>query len=197
MDADFSVELGADDPTLEFPWEAEGTPLRYVDVKNNPDQLRFVDEAEKYHELHTFLAAMNSATSMLVSAKCDVWADSEIQEAEEIYEAETKFVSYVDLVYTADSGRRADFLSHEHLVRRTVELLGRAPQITSAAEFIVRRCYFCGGDDVESGFYVTFYLTGYGADEDEARQRWGIGLNVVQNALLQVSAEFRRQKNLQ
>lgn len=197
MDADFSVELGADDPTLEFPWLAEGTPLRYVDVKSNPDQLRFVDEAEQYHELHGFLAAVNSQASLLISAKCDVWADSDIQEAEEIYEAEMKFVSYVDLVFTQESGRRSDFSAHDSLVRRAVELLGRAPQIMSAAEFIVRRCFFSDTDAVESGFYVTFYLTGYGADEDEARQRWGIGLNVVQNALLQVSAEIRRAKNLQ
>ena len=52
MDADFSVELGADDPTLEFPWEDAGTELRHFDIKKHPEQIRFVDEAEHYRELH-------------------------------------------------------------------------------------------------------------------------------------------------
>jgi hypothetical protein len=41
---------------------------------------------------------------------------------------------------------------------------------------------------VRDGFYITFYLFGYGDDEAEARQRWGIGLNLVENAIRQVAA---------
>jgi hypothetical protein len=193
MDADFSIELAADDPTLDFPWEDAGTALRFYDIKSQPDQLRFVDEAEKYRELHEFLMALNSRTSVLQTAKCDVWSTDELGPAEDIYNAEIKFVSYVDLVFAEGSGRRLEFDAHEKLVRRAVELLGRAPEIQSAAEFLVRRCYFRERDEVESGFYVTFYVSGYGGDESEARKSWGIGMNLAQNALLQISAEIRRQ----
>ena len=192
MDADFSVELAADDPTLDLPWEAPGTPLQHYDLKSDPGQLRFIDEAEKYPELHDFLATLNSKSSIFETAKCDVWTDEELSEAEDIYEAECKFASYVDLVLSSGDRRRTDFSAHERLAARLVELLSRAPQISAAAEFTIRRCYFHGGENAESGFYVTFFLSGYGVDEADARKRWGIALNLVQNALLQLSAELRR-----
>ena len=192
MDADFSVELGADDPTLDFPWEAPGTPLRFFDIKAEPDLLRFIDEAEQYRELRDFLLAINSQSSMFQTAKCDVWTVEELDPSEDIYDGSQKMASYVDLVLTASDGPRADFAAHEKLVRRIVELLGKAPELSAAAEFIIRRCYFRDEAATDSGFYITFFLSGYGADEAEARQRWGIALKVVQNALLQISLEIRR-----
>ncbi len=192
MDADFSVELGADDSTLDFPWEAPGTAFRYFDIKAEPEQLRFVDEAEKYRELHDFLSALNSPASVFETAKCDVWSDDEISEAEEIFDGSTKFASYVDLVLSRTDPCRTDFAAHERIARRVAQLLGKAPEIPAQAEFIIRRCYFRGIDEPVSGFYITFYLAGYGSDEADARGQWGISLLLVQNALLQVSAELRR-----
>jgi hypothetical protein len=192
MDADFSVELGAEDPTLDFPWEAPGTPLRFFDIKSEPDLLRFIDEAERYRELRDFLAAINSQSSMFQTAKCDVWAVEELDPSEDIYEGSQKLASYVDLVLSTPSLSRADFPAHEKLAKRIVELLGKAPEMSAAAEFIIRRCYFREEAATESGFYITFYLSGFGEDEAEARQRWGIALKVVQNALLQISLETRR-----
>lgn len=191
MDADFSVELGADDPTLEFPWEDAGTALRHFDIKNNPEQIRFVDEAEQYRELHDFLVAINSKTSKFESAKCDVWTDEELSPSEDIYDGTLKFASYIDLLFTSETGQRTNFVSHQKIARRIAELLSKAPEMSAQAEFIIRRCYFRDEPEPQDGFYITFYLSGYGADEAEARSRWGIALNLVQNALLQVSAESR------
>ena len=142
MDADFSVELGADDPTLDFPWEALGTPLRFFDIKNEPDLLRFIDEAERYRELRDFLAAINSQSSMFQTAKCDVWCVEELDPSEDIYEGSQKLASYVDLVLASSTLSRTDFPTHEKLAKRIVELLGKAPELSAAAEFIIRRCYF-------------------------------------------------------
>jgi hypothetical protein len=192
MDADFSVELGADDPSLEFPWEDAETALRHFDIRNNPEQVRFVDEAEQYRELHNFLVALNSKSSIFESAKCDVWTDDELSPAEDIYDGALKFASYIDLVFTGATKQRTNFAQHERLARRIVELLGKAPEMPAQAEFFIRHCCFRDETETQDGFYVTFYLFGYGADEAEARSRWGIALNLVQNVLLQVSAEFGR-----
>ncbi len=62
------------------------------------------------------------------------------------------------------------------------QLLKRVPEIPASAEFLIRRCYY--GD--EAGFYITFYLFGYGDDEERARQQWVIGLKLVENAIRQV-----------
>jgi hypothetical protein len=221
MDADYSVELGADDPVLELPWSDPDGEFHYYDLRRQPEALLLVDEAARYRELGEFLTVMNSPASMLQSAKCDVWPETELGEAEQIYGAAMKLVSYVDLLFCAGDGR-FDFPHHESVARRLVELLGRAPQISSAAEFIIRRCYYhedspelghrptgsqASGDGAQmavaepqaaasaatrEGYYFTFYLSGYGDDHEDARRRWGIGMTVVQNALLQVAAELRR-----
>jgi hypothetical protein len=41
--------------------------------------------------------------------------------------------------------------------------------------------------ELEAGFYVTFYLSGFGADEAEARARWSRGLIRVASVLAQIS----------
>jgi hypothetical protein len=192
MDADFSVELGADDDALEFPW-AEDESLRYYDLKRQPELLLEIEEARNWPELGALLESVNGAKSAFVTAKCDVWSDGELSEAEEIYGASMKLACYVDVLYDDLHGdRRFSFEDHEQLARRLCELLSRAPELPAAAEFVVRRCYFHDtGEPVTPGFYLTCYLFGYGDEKAEARQRWGIGLSLVQNALVQVSGELR------
>src|SRR3954447_25409860 len=159
MDADFSVELGADDDALEFPWAAEDASLKYYDLKNQPDLLLYVDEAHEWPELGVLLSSVNGPLSAFVSAKCDVWRDGEISEAEEIYGASMKLASYVDVLFDrANGARRFSFEEHERLVRRLCELLSRAPEIPAAAEFTIRRCYsHDAGEPVTPGFYITCY----------------------------------------
>jgi hypothetical protein len=41
---------------------------------------------------------------------------------------------------------------------------------------------------MKDGFYITCYLFGYGDDEPQARQRWAIGLKLVENAIRQISS---------
>jgi len=199
MDATVSVELGAEDAQLEVPWQAGD--LRYYDLKRHPELLLEVPESHN-REMAEFLTAMNSALSMLETVKCDTWLSDQMEAQEAVYAATWKFGSYVDLIFT-DARLRAAFVAHENFAKRIARLLLRAPDIPSAAEFIVRRCYYAAGaagagsqpgsdGDATEGFYITFYLYGYGDDEDEARRRWGIALKMVENALLQLSAMHRR-----
>ena len=183
MDADWSVELGADDPTLAVPWQSDDAELRFYDLRARPELLLYVDEASDHPEIGTFLSAVNSRHSLLQSAKCDVWFATELNEAEAIYGAAGKFCSYVDLFF-ADTAPRGDFPQHEQFAKKLVELLKRAPQISAVAEFIIRRAHFQG----EPGFYFTFELAGYGDDQEDARKRWRIALDLIGNAILQLSA---------
>ena len=181
MQSDFAVELGRDDETLTLPWVApEGGP-RYYDLKRHPELISHIEEAQREKELGTFLAVLNSPTSVLETAKCDAWATTELNPEEEIFGATHKFGSYVDLLFT-DEDARFSFPQHEDLAKRLTHLLKRIPEIPAAAEFLIRRCYYGEGD----GFYITFYLFGYGDDEEQARQQWAIGLKLVENAIRQV-----------
>lgn len=186
MQADFAVELGPDDETLDFPWVDETGRLQYYDVKRRPDLLGEVEEAQREPALGEFLTAINSATSILETAKCDVWPSIEINPEEEIFGGAHKFGSYVDLLFTS-ARSRLDFSRHEDFARRLTGLLGKAPEIPAAAEFLIRRCYYGDTEPHQSGFYITFYLFGYGEGEAQAHQRWVIGLKLVENAIRQAA----------
>jgi len=186
MQVDFAVELGRDDETLEFPWSSEDDRLRYYDLKREPAAISQIHEARQFQELRQFLVSVNAPSSVLETAKCDVWASSEINPEEEIFNAPCKFASYVDLLFS-DDGARMSFEKHESLLKELIGLLQRVPEIPASAEFLLRRCYYHRHASVQEGFYVTFYLFGYGQDEVKARAQWAIALQLVAAAIKQLS----------
>jgi hypothetical protein len=186
MDADFSIELGRDDPALDFPWSDLGGKFYYFDLKRHPELLSRISEATPFPELAEFLRTVNLPRTMVESAKCDVWTTNEISAEEEIFGASSKCASYVDLVFS-DLEQRRSFPLHELFARRLVELLRRTPETPSGMELCVRRCYFRDEAGLSDGFYWTLYVSGYGDDAPRARQNWGIALKLVANAVLQLS----------
>lgn len=186
MDADFSIELVADDPVLDFPWTDPSGKLAFVDLKRHPEAIAQIEEAQAFPELREFLRALNSPRSLLETAKCDAWATTELSPEEDIYNASHKFASYVDVVFS-ETNARLSLSRHELFVKKLVELLQRAPEILSSAEACVRRCFFGNKSEVQEGFYVTVYVSGYGDDEANARQNWEVGLKLVGNAAIQSS----------
>jgi len=187
MDADFSIELGREDPVLDFPWTDPSGQLAYFDLKRRPELIAEVEEAKKFPELAEFLKRVNSARSPLESAKCDVWQTTELSAEEEIVGASHKFACYVDLVFSHVESRRS-LPMHESFARRLTELLRRAPEIAAAVEICIRRCFFAEAERTSEGFYFTVYVNGYGDDEERARRGWTVAVELVASALLQVSA---------
>jgi len=186
VQADFAVELGPDDETLDFPWAAPDSGPRYFDLKRQPELLRQVEEAQRAAELGEFLLALNSSASAVETAKCDTWCTAEMNSEEEIFGAACKAGSYVDVLFSDD--RRFLFPEHEQFAERLVNLLKQVPEIPAAAEFLIRRAYYQQPLPARDGFYFTFYLFGYGQDEPQARQRWAIALKLVENAIRQLLA---------
>ena len=84
---DFAVELGTTDETLDFPWAAADSGPRHYDLKRQPELLLEIEEARRVPELGEFLAAINSPAGILETAKCDIWASTEINPEEEIFGA--------------------------------------------------------------------------------------------------------------
>ena len=190
MDADFSVELGSEDPVLDFPWTDASGQLAYFDLRRHPELLAQVEEAKQFPELADFLRSVNSARSAVESAKCDVWETTELTPQEEIFAKPHKFASYVDLVFCR-TDQRQSFPKHEQFAKRLAALLRRAPEMSSSAEVCVRRCFFVEGGLAREGFYFTVYISGYGSDEITARRNWGVALKLVANAIGQLSLSGR------
>lgn len=186
MDAELSVELCADDPTLSLPWSDPGQRWHYVDLRAHPEQIGEITELLYLPELREFLMTVNSASSNLQSAKCDAWFTDELTEEEDMFGAACKFASYVDVVFHQPAAQ-CSFPIHEAFGQRLVELLKRAPEMQAAAEIIIRRAHFETEVDVREGFYFTMYVHGYGDDEADARRACGIALQLVGHAALQMS----------
>ena len=189
MQADYSVELGREDPALELPWQSEDGASRYYDLKRHPDLVLQIPEAAQRPELSAFLSRINAAEFPLQSAKCDAWYSQEISGEEEVFGEPIKFVSYVDVVF-AGVEPRLSLEDHELLARNLCALLKRAPEMSASVELVIRRCYYHPDDQPDqstSGFCMTTYVSGFGEDEAEARRRWAIALALLQNALVQVA----------
>ena len=178
MDADWSVELARDDPALEFPWSSPDWSRGYIDLLRSPELVSEIPEAAGCPELTQCLTALNAPTSAWQTVKCDVWPDDELGVGELIHDARLKFCSYVDLI-ARNAPARFSFERHECFVKSAARQLSNDDEQPISYEFTVRRCWFHServGDDLTPGFYVTFYLFGYGSDEAQARARWAEGL---------------------
>ena len=185
MLAEWNVELGDDDPRLELPWSSADGALRFLDLKRQPELLLEVREACSYPELAEFLSWANSPDTPLETAKCDAWTSRQITPEEEVFGEPCKFGSYVDLLFV-ERESQTRFADHEQFARALSRLLRHAPEIGSSAEFTIRRCVdHRAGNEADDGFYITFYLHGYGEDEHQARKRWAIALKMVQHAMIQ------------
>jgi hypothetical protein len=178
MEADYSIELGSDDATLDFPWAASQPGPKFYDLKADPSGITSISEAVEYPELAEFLAQVNGPASILQSAKCDVWFTTEITPEDEIFGTGGKFGGYVDLVFGSDQ-QRFSFVDHEHFAKRVVDLLKRVPEIPASIELLVRGCHF----GQREGFYLTVYCFGFAATEEPARRQWAIALKLLENAL--------------
>jgi hypothetical protein len=190
MDADFSIELGHDDPVLDFPWADPEGKLAYVNLKRHPELISKIQETQRHPALADFLNAMNSPRSGFETAKCDIWATSDLTAEEDIYRATHKFASYVDLLFTAiqaSAGPRQSLPAHEQFARNLVDLLHRAPELSASVEVCVRACFFAAAAGSSQGFYFTVYVNGYGVGEASAQQNWEIALKLAENAILQLS----------
>jgi hypothetical protein len=161
MQADFSVELGPDDPVLELPWASEDPSVRYYELRRYPELVGQIPEAVAYPVLGAFLTRINAPTSPLETAKCDVWQSREMLPEEEIFGAGQKFVSYIDLVFV-DEALRGSFEKHEDFAKTMCRLLSHAPDMLATIELIIRRGYFherrsvahgegCQTTDIEQG----------------------------------------------
>jgi hypothetical protein len=178
---------------LDFPWKDASDKLAYLDLKCHPELLAQVEEARQFPELAEFLRSVNSARSIVESAKCDVWATTELTPEEEIFGKPHRFASYVDLVLSR-ADRRQSFPEHERFAKGLVALLRRAPEMSSSAEVCVRRCFFVEGSETREGFYFTVYVNGYGIDNAAARQNWAIGMKLVGSAIAQLSGQDAMQE---
>uniref|UniRef100_E6QM73 Uncharacterized protein n=1 Tax=mine drainage metagenome TaxID=410659 RepID=E6QM73_9ZZZZ len=187
MEADWSVELGAEMPEIDAHWPG------WVDLRKHPQRLGELEEASRLPALGVLLARLNLVDSRYWTAKCDFWA---VEDPVDPYEMEADedhcraaLGCYVDLLpleagaWTGLSGLEAARGWAEALVADL-----RAQQCRqSRVDVVLRRAVFSPGkadlDGNPLNFGATVYLTGCGADETQAREALGAAMEILTTLL--------------
>lgn len=177
MDCEFSVELGADDPTLAVPWRSPDGAIAYIDLKAHPDAIAQLEEVQQFPELGDFLVALNAGP--FATAKCDAWFETLMDVDDEPYEAAMKCASYVDVFLTGDR-QLASFQEHEQRLHAAVQRIRAAEDLRARGEIAIRRAWFAQG----TGFYWTIYLFGYGEDQVSSLAEWANSLQILAKCLI-------------
>lgn len=192
MRVDLHQEIDPADDSLEIPWSDPDNPQRkYLDLKAQPELIELVEECREHPALADFLRQINSSNSPFRTAKCDVWATTDLAEDERRdFNLPQKVGSYVDLLFdSASSSSRLETQLElgAYLVRRLAGL-----RVAAQLEICVRRCWFHDGD--RRGYYLTLFLNGYGSSHEEAVAEWGRALAAVGAALRARLTAMTRKK---
>jgi hypothetical protein len=202
VEADWSVEIGADLPRIVVPWfddqadfrdpgrEQRSSPdedapagLHFVDLRQNPSALNQLSEPRRYPGLARALVAFNRSSSPVFSSKCDGFPipREEIDPLE--FDAGLECVcglnAYVDLVIR-DFAIFASFPAHEAWLRQVVARLRKHAQGRSARVDLVLRPATVFDRE---GFAFTLYIAAVGVDFSTAERAWEAALDAVLAAL--------------
>ncbi len=171
MVADWSVEIGPQQPTIVVPWE------QFVDLRTRPWDIALLPEAAGRPALIAALAGWNGRGSPLLTSKCDVWTlDAAGIDADEFDAQPTDepgcnacahgVACYVDLVANGPA-QFTSLAETEAWARRAVLLLRRL-SCPGHVELVLREARLFGAE----GFGVTLYTAAAGASPAAAERAW-------------------------
>jgi hypothetical protein len=182
MLCEWAVECGADDPVLVVPWSDPDEPSRhFIDLRENPDDLDWLEEASQHPSLLHALRALNAARSPVFTAKCDVWklADDELESLRhelDVIPEDGGFglASYIDLLWRERS-IFVSFHQHEQLMHRIARLAAPLEHPYAMVECVLRPALL-DLTTPQEGFAISLYVKAIGYEEQAAEARWGAAL---------------------
>lgn len=189
MLSDWTVECGADDPVLVVPWSDPADPTRhFIDLRENPYDLDWLEEAAQHPPLLHALRALNAARSPVFSAKCDVWQmtgddlDALRMELDLIPEdSPVGIASYIDLIWRERSVF-VSFHQYEQMMHRIARLATPLDHHYAMLECVLRPA-LVDLTGPQEGFAISLYIKAAGHDREAAEQHWGAALNDVATLL--------------
>jgi hypothetical protein len=189
MHSEWSVECGSDDPVLVVPWSDPNDPSRhFIDLRENPYDLDWLDEAMQYPPLLHALRALNAARSPVFTAKCDVWPMSSDDLETSRFDldlipedAPIGIASYIDLLWRERS-LFVSFHQHEQLMHRITRLAAPLNHSYATLECVLRPA-LVDLTGPQEGFAISLYIKALGHDESSAEERWAAALADISSLL--------------
>jgi hypothetical protein len=186
MEADWSVEIGAD-----FPW-IDATSPAFLDLRISPHAIDTLPEPAQHSALRDALLALNAPASPLCTSKCDTWSltGNEIDPDEfsaSPQDAATGFASYIDIL-NRDPDRFSSFALAEQHVRELAACLRQVDLTCSRIDFVVRGATArYPGSATTDGYGITLYVAACGTDQAAAYTVWQTALAAAVAATIAVT----------
>jgi hypothetical protein len=182
MEADWSVEVGADLPTIDVPWEG------FVDLRHDPSLVSSLDEAASSAILAQVLVMLNQRDSPVFTSKCDLWrlAEDEIDPLEFDAAREKAMVGiacYVDIIARRES-LLMSFSAHETWARLATKKMRSIKMRRSRADLVVRPAT----TDESDGYGLTLYVASCGATENDALNGFPMALETAAAITMNLAA---------
>jgi hypothetical protein len=170
---------------IEFP-RKNAAGEGYLDLRENPGAVTQIAAAREYPPFARLLLQLNEEGSLLRTIHSKVWAASASQSG-----GEHSFQLRIELIFTHDP--------FNSMPDRFEDIVGRLVQLwmkdlsadTLAARLEILPCSYAAS--ARDGAALRITLTARGADADQARTRWGLGLVRLQQALLFVSRAMKQK----
>jgi len=173
MEADWSVEIGADLPVIVVPWEG------FVDLRSEPMLASGLPETAAAPIMAQWLVRLNREASPVITSKCDLWrlSQDEIDPLEfdaTREEAKHGLACYIDIV-AREASLFASFLAHEAWARSVTNEMRQIKLRQARADLVVRRAMV----NEQNGYAVTVYVTACDANLSDAEYIFGAALEIA------------------
>lgn len=189
MLAEWTAECSADAPTLVVPWNDPDSSARYIDLRAEPYDIADISEAERFPALARALRSLNATRSPFLTAKCDVWELSEVENVEELemlrFELELDpedsaagIASYIDILWR-DRTLFASGHQQREMLDRLTRRAERLEHRQAALACVLRPAMFGFEDSTVEGFAVTLYVRALGHDTASAITHWDAALEDI------------------
>jgi hypothetical protein len=199
MLAEWTAECSADAPTLVVPWSDPQGSARYIDLRAEPYDIAEIPEAEQYPALGRVLRALNATRSPVLTAKCDVWLLSPVEQQDEPDdpselemliaeldiepdEARAGIASYIDILWR-DRPLFASAHQQGELLDRLTRRAERLDHPYAALACVMRPAMFDFDSSTVEGFAVTLYVRAVGIDTATALNHWTAALEDIATLL--------------
>lgn len=189
--------LGKSSSSTEFPW-TRGEEC-YLDLRQEPIQIKRIPAAKGSAVFATMLAAINSPPSIFCSARSKVWlsenSSGSARSASESSGEVAQHSSRIELVF-AYPELNSSTQNGEEAARRVMDLWMKDEDTGNVrAKLEILPCKFAKPVANGAALRITVHATG--ATMDQARMRWELSIARLQQSLLFISRAMRQKLALE
>jgi hypothetical protein len=174
---------------IEFPWKDAGG--EYLDLRENPGAITQIEAARENPPFARMLLELNEEGSLFRTIHAKVWP-TKTESAQP--GNENSFQSRIDLNFVRDSFNTMPERFDDAVHRLVGLCMKDSSSDTLVARLEILPCSY--KESAREGASLRITLSAKGANADQARTRWGLGLVRLQQALLFVSREMKQKLGL-